>query len=513
MVSCQKCRQPISPQSFPNYSPSPLHPTPALDDSLASLSPSTYDLLSHSDRYHAPPPNVRPYYNVATRGPPPPPHSARSLPVQRLSVSNPHALGPAESFVVLSDSILPSAARSASSTAASLPSPHHHHHLSSPSPHSVVSGPPAPSTSSSSQSPPPPLSSNDASTTMPPSSLNARLTQLQTLSALLSSHSSIDHPLCTECADHWVLLMQLELEEGKKERDRLVAFEKDVVKRRHDAKAQGTELTKDGLEKDITKLKKAEAHAVAELKQAEATKDALEEEKRQLEREEAQLALEEAEFWTEHSKYVLERDTLQDRANALAVRLANGQKELDKLARTNVYNDAFCIGQESGLGTINSLRLGRLATVPVEWPEINAALGHTLLLLETIATKFGYEFEGWRIVPSGSFSRIERKGKGDKGKGKDGESYELYGSSDLSISRVLQNRRFDFAMVAFLDCLRQLIDYVCERDRSVRVPHRIVKDKIGDVSIKYQFGTDETWSRALRHVLLDLKILLGRASI
>lgn len=28
----------------------------------------------------------------------------------------------------------------------------------------------------------------------------------------------------------------------------------------------------------------------------------------------------------------------------------------------------------------------------------------------------------------------------------------------------------------------------------------IVKDKIGDVSIKYQFGTDETWSRALRHV-------------
>ena len=63
---------------------------------------------------------------------------------------------------------------------------------------------------------------------------------------------------------------------------------------------------------------------------------------------------------------------------------------------------------------------------------------------------------------------------------------------------------------------------------------RVHKDKIGDVSIKYQFGTDEAWTRALRHVsmpsrgpvihealgaecgllqvLFDLKILLVMAS-
>lgn len=64
---------------------------------------------------------------------------------------------------------------------------------------------------------------------------------------------------------------------------------------------------------------------------------------------------------------------------------------------------------------------------------------------------------------------------------------------------------------------------------------RIVKDRIGDVSIKLQFGSDEAWTRALRHVcvavlsspwrepkltpshdpprrLLTLKILLNRAS-
>lgn len=56
-------------------------------------------------------------------------------------------------------------------------------------------------------------------------------------------------------------------------------------------------------------------------------------------------------------------------------------------------DDAFCIGQEDGFGTINGLRLGRLPNSPVDWPEINAAWGHTLLLLHTIARKFGFTFE------------------------------------------------------------------------------------------------------------------------
>ena len=37
---------------------------------------------------------------------------------------------------------------------------------------------------------------------------------------------------------------------------------------------------------------------------------------------------------------------------------------------------------------------------------------------------------------------------------------------------------------------------------------RIVKDKIGDASVKLQYSQEEAWTRALRHVLLALKILL-----
>jgi len=122
-------------------------------------------------------------------------------------------------------------------------------------------------------------------------------------------------------------------------------------------------------------------------------------------------------FWLAHGTYELQAGALRDRTRAVETRLAHDAKELEKLQKTNVYSqsralssslplrrqanlavlvfadDAFCIGQEDGFGTINGLRLGRLPNTPVDWPEINAAWGHTLLLLHTIARKFGFTFE------------------------------------------------------------------------------------------------------------------------
>lgn len=119
----------------------------------------------------------------------------------------------------------------------------------------------------------------------------------------------------------------------------------------------------------------------------------------------------------------------------------------------------------------------------MEWAEINAAWGQTLLLLYTVARKLDYTFEGqvpllpdhtlrtdsrgrYRLMPMGSFSRIERTTPTDKA------TYELYGSGDLHLGRLLHNRRFDFAMVAFLDCLKQLVDYVKSQDPHVEFPHQ-----------------------------------------
>ena len=64
----------------------------------------------------------------------------------------------------------------------------------------------------------------------------------------------------------------------------------------------------------------------------------------------------------------------------------------------------------------------------------------------------------------GSFSRIE-KTAGDK------SVYELYGSGDLHLGRLLHNRRFDIAMVAFLECLKLVMDYIKLQDVSIDFPH------------------------------------------
>ncbi|KAK4702476.1 beclin, partial [Phenoliferia sp. Uapishka_3] len=316
-------------------------------------------------------------------------------------------------------------------------------------------------------------------------------------------------------------MMGKELEEVKKEKERLVAFEREVLKRRE----EGT-VGKDVFGKEIAKLKRAEAQAVEDLKSLSSEREQLDREKEELDIEEAALVAEEeacvhhslslkasqlipeasCSFWRSHSKYLIEAAALRDQNNSLQTRYAHDVRELEKLVKTNVYNDAFCIGHELGFGTINKLRLGRLPGHPVEWPEINAAWGHTILLLYTIARKFGFTFETYRLVPMGSFSRVE-KISGDKA------VYELYGSGEFNaVTRLLQNRRFDLAMVAFLDCLRQVMEFVRSKDKSIKLPHVVHKDKIGDVSIKYQFGTDEAWTRALRHVLFDLKILLSYAS-
>ncbi|KAJ3507629.1 hypothetical protein NLJ89_g6196 [Agrocybe chaxingu] len=351
-----------------------------------------------------------------------------------------------------------------------------------------------------------------------PSPLSHHLRSTARLFNLLSTRTDIDHPLCAECAQTLLISLQRQLDETKKERDGYIAFEKEIRKER-DRESQGP--SKEEAEKKIEKLKQEEEHAIKQLKLAEREREQLDGELRQLEADEKALELEETEyvaflpavanclledrFWRAYNVHVLAAEQQSSQLATLRTAYTAGLATLEKLERTNVYNDAFCIGHDGVFGTINGLRLGRVPGVPVEWAEINAAWGQTLLLLYTIARKLDYTFENYRLVPMGSFSRIE-KTTGDKA------NYELYGSGDLHFGRLLHNRRFDIAMVAFLDCLKHLMDNIKLQDATVDFPHQISKDRIGDVSIKLQFNQEEAWTRSLRHVLLALKICLKWAT-
>ncbi|KAF9263395.1 APG6-domain-containing protein [Marasmius fiardii PR-910] len=466
---CQQCKEPLQ-----------------LDASIVDLAPSAFDTIVASL-----PPPASTYSRLVSQSEKldqlPAPSSVKNVwrkssDISRTSLS-PRAQGkqpqqntplPSESFVLLQDSIIrnipttPPNVRQKKGSIKAKSSPKNKLDPVQHAPH------------------PPPLSHHLRST--------ARLFNL------ISSRTDIDHPLCAECTQILLASLQRQLDETKKERDGYLAFEKEVKKER-ERDTQG--MSKEEATKKIDKMKLEELAAIEQLLEAERERQALDEELRILEQEEKMLELEEANFWRNYNDNMLATD--QQLAQLASIRTAYtaDSATLEKLERTNVYNDAFCIGHDGVFGTINGLRLGRVPGVPVEWAEINAAWGQTLLLLHTIARKLDYKFDNYRLVPVGSFSRIE-KTTGDKA------SYELYGSGHLG--RLLHNRRFDLAMVAFIDCLKGLMDYIKSQDASVDFPHQISREKIGDVSIKLQFNQEEAWTRSLRHVLLALKICLKWAT-
>lgn len=474
---CQQCKQPLQ-----------------LDTSLVDLSPSAYDMVAASlpptpSAYELPssesekfaqlpaPASVKAAWQQSVQNRPSSPSSLSPRTPRR---QPPRAVvQPNESFVLLQDSIV-------RNIPSPLPTPSHTKKASYARSRNSI--PPAA----------PPAPAQEVATHPNPSPLSHHLRSTQRLFNLLSSRTELDHPLCAECTDILLTNLTRQLEETKKERDGYIAFEKDV---RKEKEREGEGMSKEEAEHKILRLKEEERLAVEKLQAAEREREQLAEELRALELEEKVLEEEEAEFWRVHNAHLLKSAEQASQLAALRAAYAADSATLEKLERTNVYNDAFCIGHEGVFGTINGLRLGRVPGVPVEWAEINAAWGQTLLLLYTIARKLDFTFENYHLIPMGSFSRIERT-TGDKA------TYELYGSGDLHLGRLLHNRRFDFAMVAFLDCLKQLVDYVKSQDAQVDFPHQVLKDKIGEASVKLQFSQEEAWTRALRHVLLALKILL-----
>jgi beclin 1 len=289
-------------------------------------------------------------------------------------------------------------------------------------------------------------------------------------------------------------------------------------------------------EKSLKESLEAEKAAFAELEELEREKAQLDKEIAGLEEESQQLDADEERFWRSRNAFALTLAEFQTERDALNMRYDHDSQQLERLQRTNVYNDAFCIGHDGYFGTINGLRLGRLANPSVEWPEINAAWGQTCLLLATIAERLGFQFQGYRLKPLGSTSRIDKIEYPVHPTGPPATDrvapkitqLDLFSSGDLPLNLPWLHRRFDAGMVAFLECLRQLGQFVESTPAAVtsprrgqtnatapglRLPYEIQRDRIGDASIKLGFNqNDETWTRACKYTLTCCKFLLAHAS-
>uniref|UniRef100_A0A3B1ID31 Beclin 1, autophagy related n=1 Tax=Astyanax mexicanus TaxID=7994 RepID=A0A3B1ID31_ASTMX len=120
-----------------------------------------------------------------------------------------------------------------------------------------------------------------------------------------------------------------------------------------------------------------------------------------------QLDTEELQYQKEYCEFKRQQLELDDELKSVDNQMRYCQTQLDRLKKTNVFNATFHIWHSGQFGTINNFRLGRLPSVPVEWNEINAAWGQTVLLLHALANKMGLRFQRYRLVPYGNHSYLE----------------------------------------------------------------------------------------------------------
>jgi beclin 1 len=316
--------------------------------------------------------------------------------------------------------------------------------------------------------------------------------------------------------------LQKRLEATSKERDGFAALLKSLQSDRpmdDEVRAQ---------ENALQKAKKEEAAALEELRQLEQEKAALDDELLALEDEARQLDQDEEQFWRERNAFSTKLADFQNERDSIKSKFDHDSRLLEKLQRSNVYNDTFCISHDGTFATINGLRLGRYANNPVDWPEINAAWGHALLLLVTVADKLSYKFDGYEPQPMGSTSRIVRYDAPPAASSRLGSHrggpppapkkhvLELFSSGDMPLGLTFMHRKFDQAMTAFLELVRQLGVFVqrqtAEQGDALSLPYRIDGDKIGDVSIKLGIAQDDGWTKACKLTLTCCKFLLAHAS-
>ncbi|XP_077481510.1 beclin-1 [Stigmatopora argus] len=326
--------------------------------------------------------------------------------------------------------------------------------------------------------------------------LSRRLKVTSDLFDIMSGQTDVDHPLCEECTD--TLLDHLDTQLN------ITENECQNYKQCLELLSQLPVEDEETLLSELQHLKEEETALVQELEAVEEQRAGVAQELTQSRAQAQQLETEELQYQKEYSEFKRQQLELDDELKSVDNQMRYCQIQLDRLKKTNVFNATFHIWHSGQFGTINNFRLGRLPSVPVEWHEINAAWGQTVLLLHALANKMGLRFQRYRLVPYGNHSYLESLT--DKSK-----ELPLYCSGGL---RFFWDNKFDHAMVAFLDCVQQFKDEVEKGDTGFCLPYRmdVEKGKIedtggsgGSYSIKTQFNSEEQWTKALKFMLTNLK--------
>ncbi|GAU88407.1 hypothetical protein RvY_01115 [Ramazzottius varieornatus] len=323
------------------------------------------------------------------------------------------------------------------------------------------------------------------------------------LMELLSDISTIDHPVCASCTDSVMEELETEIQAVEQECINYEYFLKQYRKNTEGDGEDGPRADVEGLKQQLALLEAQEVSLREQLTYEENDRQELASREDFLTRESEKIRLAEEDYFRERAQYDREIAELDEEQESVDYQLRVAEMLLDKLKKTSVFNIAFHIWHQDQFGTINGFRLGRLPGSPVEWPEINAAWGQTVLLLHSLARRMNFIFQRYKLVPFGSHSYIECLDDQNK-------KLPLYGDGGF---KFFWDSKFDNAMVAFLDCLHQFKLQVEKSDSGFCLPYDIepgparIKDVHSGASycIRAQFNSVEQWTKALKWMLTNLK--------
>ena len=183
---------------------------------------------------------------------------------------------------------------------------------------------------------------------------SARINATSALFDLMSSNTSIDHPLCEECADQLVNQLDAQCKLVEKEQADYAA----LMSRLGHQLSNEDEIAE--LESQLASLAADEQTLLAQLDEKEKREAALCAEREARLADEAALAQQEQALLLEYSNFKRQLVKLEERQESLDNQLRNASFHYQRLRNVNVLNAAFHIWHSGPFGTINFFRLGRL---------------------------------------------------------------------------------------------------------------------------------------------------------
>jgi Apg6 BARA domain len=164
--------------------------------------------------------------------------------------------------------------------------------------------------------------------------------------------------------------------------------------------------------------------------------------------------------------------------------------------------------------TSNASDTSSHTTIKVSWAEINAALGQVTLLLYVLSRSPHVAAGGktpltlWQYIlqPCGSASKIGVRST----PGGNPTFYPLFAEDGLYF---FGRRPLQYSLPALVQFVAQLAQILQHRDKTMVLPHMIAQNDRGDVrigglSVAYDSSNLVEWTRAMKYLLTNVKHLL-----